>query len=614
MEAPPTCRRMLRFPALSFQSLSLLAAIFLVGGYFVRRALLPKPIPGVPYKKANAQKIFGNGLEMLAWAKEHGEMFGYLAKMAVELNSPIFQIFVHPLSKPWVVIADNRESNDIMARRNGREFDRSRFVGDLLSSLSPEFHIHMPTGEKWKSHRKLLADTMSPGFLSEVAGPQIWKSTMKAIDLWQVKGRLAEGRPFSIREDLRKASYEIMWTATFGFETGAMKVQSDLLSSLPRIENLPHIDQAVDFPVATDPPIFKAGMALNDALQDGIQSLVPRLHLFLAYNAVPSLRAARSLKNRVIQEEIKKAIAKFSDKLDVEWEDRSNMRRYLTCAMDMVIARELQVASKEGRTPEPLSRVVQDELFAFMLAGNEIYTMVVWTLKFLTAYQDVQSRLRSELHDQLKKVLETGDTPTSSEIGAANLPYLDAFIEESLRVGEITQTNLRTTQQDVIILGHHIPKHTEVTMLNNGPGVFSPPLHVDESLRSETSKGNIDRIGEWDVKGMRDFNPSRWLVQDGQGQISFNPSAGPRMSLGAGPRGCFGENNALSVNLVAVKRANSVSLGTGRKWAMLEIRIMVVLIVWKFRFEELPEALGSMKPKQGIAHRPEMAFVRLTAL
>lgn len=526
---------------MSFPYLSLLLAIVLVGGYFLRRALLPKPIPGVPYRKANAEKLLGNGLEMLAWKKEHGEMFGYLAKMAVELNAPIFQIFVHPLGKPWVVIADNRESNDIMARRTNRDFDRSKFLGDLLSSLSPEFHFHMPTGDRWKAHRKLVADTMSPAFLTEVAGPQMWESTMKAIELWRVKERLAQGRPFSVAEDLRKAAFEIIWTATFGFETGAMKVQSDLLSSLSKFENLPDIDQEVEFPVAEDPPIFKAALALNDTLQGGIQSLIPKLHLFLAYNAVPSLRAARKLKDVVIESEIKKAIEKFSTKTDFQWEDQSNLRRYMKSAMDLVIARELQSAGKENRAPNPLSRIVQDELFSFMLAGNEIYTLAVWTLKFLTAHQDVQTRMRQELQSQLKQSSETGVTPTSSEIGAATLPYFEAVIEESLRCGEITQTNIRTTQHDVIILGHVVPKDTEVLMLNNGPGVFMPPLHVEEAIRSESSRASIDKVGEWDLKGMRDFNPERWLVKDNEGRISFNASAGPRHSFGAGPRGCFGK-------------------------------------------------------------------------
>ncbi|KAL3426511.1 Cytochrome P450 1A1-like protein 1 [Phlyctema vagabunda] len=587
--AVPTLRT-LTFPT-SVQSLGPVIALLFVAGYLLRRALLPRPIPGVPYRKANAEKFFGNGLEMLAWKKEHGEMFGYLAHMAVELDAPIFQIFVHPLGKPWVVIADTRESNDIMARRTGRDFDRSRFLGDLLASLSPEFHFHMPTGDRWKSHRKLVADTMSPAFLSAVAGPQMWESTMKVIELWRVKAHLAEGRPFSVVEDLRKAAFEIIWTATFGFETGAMTVQSELLSSLSKFENQGGMDQIVDFPVAADPPIFKAGLDLNDTLQVGIQSLVPNLHLFLAYNFVPSLRAARKLKEEVIEREIKKAIEKFSTKTDIQWEDQSNLRRYMKCAMDMVIARELQSARKEDRAPDPLSRIVRDELFSFMLAGNEVFTLAVWTLKFITAHQDVQASIRQELGDQLKHVSEAGTIPTASDIGAARLPYFDAVIEESLRCGEITQTNIRTTQQDVDILGHLIPKDTEVLMLNNGPGVFMPPLHVEEGRRSASSRGAIDKMGNWDPKSMRNFDPQRWLGKDDDGQISFNPSAGPRHSFGAGPRGCF-----------------------GRKWAALELRIMVVLIIWNFQLEAIPEVLSSFKPKPGLAHRPEMAFVRLTAL
>ncbi|KAI1044208.1 hypothetical protein LB505_008614 [Fusarium chuoi] len=78
----------------------------------------------------------------------------------------------------------------------------------------------MPTGDRWKAHRKLVADTMSPAFLGGVAGPQMWKSTMKLIDLWRVKERLAKGRPFSVSTDIRKAAFEIIWAATFGFDSG----------------------------------------------------------------------------------------------------------------------------------------------------------------------------------------------------------------------------------------------------------------------------------------------------------------------------------------------------------------------------------------------------------
>lgn len=53
---------------------------------------------------------------------------------------------------------------------------------------------------------------------------------------------------------------------------------------------------------------------------------------------------------------------------------------------------------------------------------------------------------------------------------------------------------------------------------------------------------------------------------------------------------------------------------TGRKWAALELKIMILLIIWHFQLEPLPESLSSFKPRPGIAHRPEVVFLRLKAL
>ena len=55
-----------------------------------------------------------------------------------------------------------------MTRRT-REFDRSAFFGDLLYTLGPNNQVHMPTGDVWKTHRRLMGDTMSPAFLGDVS-------------------------------------------------------------------------------------------------------------------------------------------------------------------------------------------------------------------------------------------------------------------------------------------------------------------------------------------------------------------------------------------------------------------------------------------------------------
>jgi len=55
---------------------------------------------------------------------------------------------MRPFSKPWVVVADFQEAEDIMVRRT-KEFGRADDVGDFFAPLLPNWHTHMPTGDEW---------------------------------------------------------------------------------------------------------------------------------------------------------------------------------------------------------------------------------------------------------------------------------------------------------------------------------------------------------------------------------------------------------------------------------------------------------------------------------
>lgn len=513
-------------------------------GYLIRRALLPRPIPGIPYKKASAESLLGDGLSLLKWKAEHGEMFGYISNLAYELNTPVFQMFARPGGKPWVVVADHRESYDIMARRT-KDFDRSEFFGDIWEPVVPEMHAHMLTGDKWKAHRRLMGDTMSNSFLNEVAAKQMWESTQNLIELWRTKARLAEGRPFAVAKDLHKSALDIIWAATFGFETGSARAQNKLLSSLTRLDAFTgaSIDDAVTFPTAPDPPAFESIMTLSNGLGIGVKSLIPRMHLHFAFNLYPSLVAAHKVKEKMIQTEIKKAVDKFSsEKKDLDIENHKNLGAHMKSAVDIVIMRELQMARKEGRAPNPFGRAIQDELFGFLIAGHETTsTTLSWALKYLSTHQDMQARLRTELRSHLPRAAQAGTPPTVAEITAASIPYFDAVMEESTRCGPVTVATIRQAQRDVYVLGHLVPNRTEVLMLNNGPSCIMAPLPVDEEKRSESSRAAKGKVGDWNTEGIEKYNPDRWLVKDESGAVTFNINAGPSHGFGAGPRACFGE-------------------------------------------------------------------------
>jgi hypothetical protein len=129
---------------------------------------LPRPIRGIPHNRKSSQHPFGDLPEFLNAQSSTGQIFPWMASQTTKLNSPIVQLFLRPLSKPWVILTDFRESQDILLRRT-REFDRSDFLGDVFAGLVPEFHISKKSSDaKFKANRDLLKGLMTPGFLNEV--------------------------------------------------------------------------------------------------------------------------------------------------------------------------------------------------------------------------------------------------------------------------------------------------------------------------------------------------------------------------------------------------------------------------------------------------------------
>ena len=159
-----------------------------------------------------------------------------------------------------------------------------------------------------------------------------------------------------------------------------------------------------------------------------------------------------------------------------------------------------------------------------------------------------------------------------------------------LRCSQTASIVSRTATTDAVILGHFVPKGTKVVLCGNGGGVLVPPFKIDDALRSKSYK-NVDggKIGAWDSEGMTEFKPDRWLIQDSAtGSQVFDSTAGPHLLFGAGPRGCF-----------------------GRRLAYLELRLVIVLIVWSFELQPVPEKFTSSEAMDQLTHSPIVCHVRL---
>ncbi|XP_034483067.1 probable cytochrome P450 12c1, mitochondrial [Drosophila innubila] len=127
-----------------------------------------------------------------------------------------------------------------------------------------------------------------------------------------------------------------------------------------------------------------------------------------------------------------------------------------------------------------------------------------------------QAKLREEI---VAKLPHPTDEFTFSDMKA--LPYLRAFIKESLRVYPVAFGNLRATGADMVLDGYRIPKHTRLLMNSN--------LLLDDERFYPRAK---------------EFLPERWLRQqpnESENLVADNMSPFVYLPFGFGPRMCVGK-------------------------------------------------------------------------
>ena len=310
--------------------------------YFAYRAALPRPIPGIAYHKSAANSLFGDIPSMLRYITSTKEVIAWFSDQCVELNSPIVQLFIRPFGRPMIFIADWRESQDILMRR--KEFDRSNFFGEVLLGLLPKAFISMQTNDTFRHQRRLLANTMSPAFLNQVAAPRIHNAAIDLIELWHLKIKLAGNHPFFAPSDIHHMTLDAIWAATFGTSSGTTKSQVALLSSLAKLEALsPDENVPVDFPKGPTPPAFNAIVTMTDSLDNAIGSPLPSWHHWLI-RQTSSYRTAKKYKDDLFDEHFRNARKQYSDDPDDQKDVRS--------AVENVLQREAIAARKEGRAPQ----------------------------------------------------------------------------------------------------------------------------------------------------------------------------------------------------------------------------------------------------------------------
>ncbi|KAF7190024.1 Cytochrome P450 monooxygenase [Pseudocercospora fuligena] len=569
--------------AFTLQDAAIAASIICLAGWLAYRALLPKPIPGIPYDEKSARRILGDIPDAMKHRAETKELLSFLSKRIKELDSPIIQLSMRPFGgRPWVIINDGREAQDILVRR-GREFDRSDFFRMVFEQLFPKNQGVMYTNDEWRHNRRLMADAMSPNFLNNTAAHKIHENTLDLIELWQHRMRLAKGRPFEVMADVTYTTVDTIWAACFGHRIGAAQSQSDFLSKVSSIELPSSTDEIAAIPDGPLPEVYVALKDLADSAQIPMNSMFGQKAHWFALNFYPSLRRALVIRDKLVY-----------SKLDEAWKtfDGGRSDAEIKCVVDLVVQRETNLAKKENRPVERNSRNLFDEVAGFLNAGQDTTSSTLsWGMKYLTKHQDVQNKVRDALKTTFEEAAKSGRQLEAEEIAKAKCPYLDAFVEEVLRHSGINPANMRVALQDAQLLGHVIPKGTDVFMMTSGPSYHEPPMPLDEKLRSGSSreqKGDSERF-EWKKPSdLDEFKPERWLVPNDKGGLDHNSRAAPMQIFGLGIRGCY-----------------------GKRLAYLEMRVIYALVLWNFELLPIADSIGDFKGTDVMSHQPQHVRIRL---
>ncbi|KAI1328422.1 cytochrome P450 [Xylariaceae sp. FL0255] len=554
----------------------------LVLGYLVAQHAYPRPLPGIPYNKTATNRFFGDIPEISEFERKGGSFRTWFLAQAARHNSAITQVFLGPLSKPAIVVSDYREVNDIL-HRDAVDFKRGLKV-DAFQGLLPHAFPAMETLDpRFKSSRDLARDLMTPSFLHHVNAPRIYEVTCHLLELWELKSQLAAGWPFDLAPDIIEFSFDAILSAAIGLESGSGDTKR-------RYEELTeHLDQNdsnlrvggdtspyINFRRAPESVKVAALRIEEDSLRLSFVMPWPKLY-HLINNLRPSVRAAR----RTMREYIASQIDHTVRMLEAGREPQS--------ALDFVIQREVRAATKEGRAPLLADPRILEPVYGYLIAGHDTSSgSLLWLIRRMVDHPSEQDRLRASLRTTYNAAWHDRRLPSVGELVKQHCAYLDAFIEETLRIDTPVPNIMVMTRCNTTILGQAVPANTRVFLNLTGPSLTRASVPIAEAQRGSYTRPAVARE-TWDELAPEEFWPGRWLKEDAaRGKAVFDAGAGPTLSFSAGNRGCW-----------------------GKRLGYLELRIALALMVWSFEFVEFAKLANWTDTIDSLVTAPRRCIVRV---
>ncbi|XP_053113565.1 thromboxane-A synthase isoform X2 [Hemicordylus capensis] len=425
--------------------------------------------------------------------------------------------------------------------------DFGNFTNRMVPSLVPKPVENSLLGlrdERWEAVRSQLTPAFSAANMKEMT-PLI--SQACDILLSNLKVCADSGAAFDIQRNYGCFTLDVVASVAFGTHVDSQINPSDtFVKNTRRLFELskPKPKPLIILTVAFPSVMVPLLRILPNKKQDEVTGFF--------INAVKNTIALRNQQdpNKRRRDFLQLMLDARSSTSDIGMEHFDTVNQADVCLQDSKTAANKTLLKKEQK------KLTDDELvgqaFLFLIAGYETTNS---TLSFATYLLATNPECQEKLLREVDKFFTKHDVPDFQNIH--KLPYLDMVIAETLRMYPPAFRFTREAAEDCIILGQNIPAGVIVE-------IAVGHLHYNPRIWPEPEK----------------FIPERFTVEAKQQRHPFS-----YLPFGAGPRGCVGV-----------------------KLALMEIKITLLRILQKFRFETCPEtqiplqlkSQGTLGPQNGI--------------
>ncbi len=381
----------------------------------------------------------------------------------------IFRVYFGP--RPHVVIAE-RETTQRILRDRPDGFRRT----SILEKAATDLHLNgvfSREGELWRRHRAIVTKSLNRTKLKPLF-PKLQMMVERLKRRWEHSSDQAQS--VNVCSDLMRFTVDVTMQVAFGIDPNTQETEGPVIQRhLDKVFPIVHRRVYLPFPVwryirlPSDYALKSALKALREEVNGMVRAVRQRME------ANPRLKDSPTNFLESILSEIDQGASDFSD----------------------------------------------DDVFAnagtLLLAGEDTTAnTIAWCIHYLMRYPEHFHRMRSEVDE-----IAASNSAAILELEQTNrLPFLDAFVNEVMRLKPVAPFIAAESNTDTEILGCQIPKGTTIHMLTR------------KTAMKDSNFINADL-----------FQPERWLNTEAQRYHPHERQA--FIPFGSGPRLCPGRNLAL---------------------------------------------------------------------